>query len=156
MHQQQHSTMRLTLIERIESLKAAILSGSITVLVFSLFMVFNDVILIQQLHLFPPLTTNLILQRLIQAIIAAMSGFLFGVTYRYIVRSDQSFHLSSGAVLAFGLVRGLGEVEIGLNTQNNGLLFTVMVVESILLFAAAQVMLDVALKQGWIKPFQSN
>ena len=119
-------------------------------------MVFNDVILIQQLHLFPPLPTDFTLQRLIQVIIAAISGFLFGVTYRYIMRSDRSFHLSSGAVLAFGFVRGLGEVEIGLNTQNNGLLFTVMVVESILLFAAAQVMLDVALKQGWIKPFQSN
>ncbi len=39
--------------------------------------------------------------------IGLVSGFLFGVTYRYIIRDDRNSHLNDGAVLAFSLVRGL-------------------------------------------------
>jgi hypothetical protein len=48
---------------------------------------------------------------LINLAIAAVSGFLFGPTYRYIVRHDNNAHLRSGAVGAFGLVRGLALLQ---------------------------------------------
>jgi hypothetical protein len=40
---------------------------------------------------------------------------LFGVTYRYIIQEDSNPQLKAGAVLAFGLVRGLTVLDIGLN-----------------------------------------
>ncbi len=86
---------------------------------------------------------------LIRAIIAVSTGFLFGVTYRYIVRSDQNFHLQDGAVLAFGLVRGLALVE----GKAISLILLVLIIESIITFAIARSALDFALSRKLIKPF---
>ncbi|MDJ0649404.1 MAG: hypothetical protein QNJ60_11925 [Xenococcaceae cyanobacterium MO_188.B19] len=86
---------------------------------------------------------------LIRAIIAVSTGFLFGVTYRYIVRSDQNSHLQDGAVLAFGLVRGLALVE----GKAISLILLVLIIESIITFAIARSALDFALSRKLIKPF---
>ena len=86
---------------------------------------------------------------LIRAIIAVSTGFLFGVTYRYIVRSDQNSHLQDGAVLAFGLVRGLALVE----GKAISLILLVLIIESIISFAIARSALDFALSRKLIKPF---
>jgi hypothetical protein len=84
--------------------------------------------------------------------IAALSGFLFGVTCRYAIRKDENPHLSSGVVLAFGLVRGLAQVN-GQNLSRSTLpLIGFAVLESILLFAIAYTGLSVAMRVGWIKP----
>lgn len=50
--------------------------------------------------------------------IAFFSGLLFGVTYRYLIRSDKNPQLKAGGVLAFGLVRGLTQIELGWNSHS--------------------------------------
>ena len=84
--------------------------------------------------------------------IGAASGFLFGVTYRYVIRDDRNSHLNDGAVLAFGLVRGLALVE------QQGDLFKLLslvslVLQSVACFAIARLALDFAIARKLIKPF---
>jgi hypothetical protein len=90
--------------------------------------------------------------RLISGAIALVAGFLFGITYRYVIRQDQNSHLKSGAVLAFGLVRGLAQIEGSLAQTVAPLSLLLMVGESCLLFAVAQWSLDGAIGQGWLQP----
>jgi hypothetical protein len=93
---------------------------------------------------------------------AIIAGFLFGITYRYIIRQDQNSHLKSGAVLAFGLVRGLAQINPASITPNLSPLTLLLevgrsgliVIESIVLFAVAQLVLDQALARGWVQPFR--
>lgn len=96
--------------------------------------------------------------------IALISGFLFGVTYRYIVRQDESTHLRSGAVLAFALVRGLARLDqrgLGSPLREWGLLQAELVLvlvllgQSWLMFAIARWALDTGLRRGWLQSFQS-
>lgn len=140
--------------ERLESLKAGILAAISALLVFSLVTLINRWALAPQ---FPQLssfqTGSLELTLIASGSVAAFAGFLFGVTYRYIVRCDTNSHLKSGAVLAFGLVRGLAQLDVGLNFQGTLLPFAVLALESLLLFAFARLVLDQALQQGWVKPF---
>jgi hypothetical protein len=147
--------------ERIESLKAGLLGAAIATFTFSL-MTLSDRILLnfsvwhetRQVPVF--FSDWLVAPELISGAIAALAGFLFGVTYRYIVRQDDNPHLKSGAVLAFGLVRGLAQVDTVLAHQSDPLPLVILAGESILLFAIAQVGLEVALRQGWVKPFSSQ
>lgn len=95
--------------------------------------------------------------------IAAASGALFGLTYRYVIRQDPNPHLRSGVVLAFGLVRAMaladGELvrhlvlPLGLNMYEVAQV-GVLGLESLMLFAIARWVLDGCLTQGWIHPFQ--
>ena len=124
--------------ERIESLKAGGLGAIATTIGFSLL----SLIPIQPIAL-PWLG--------VQEAIALVTGFLFGVTYRYIVRQDDNSHLREGAVLAFGLVRGLAQAEDTLITQP--LLAGAVVLESVAMMAIACVGLEVAMRRGWLKPF---
>lgn len=80
-------------------------------------------------------------------------GFLFGVTYRYIIREDRNFQLQAGAVLAFGLVRGLAQVDMGLSIS--GLLpYVVLEIKSILWFGMSAIALNWAIHHGWVKSIQ--
>ena len=90
-------------------------------------------------------------QWLASGAIAIVCGLLFGVTYRYAIRGDDNFQLKSGTVLAFGLVRGLTQLDIGLNTPDFVLPFVVMAGESIFWFALAAVILNWAIQRGWVK-----
>jgi len=85
--------------------------------------------------------------------IAALTGFLFAVTYRYIIRDDPSSHLRSGAVLAFGLVRGMAQVNTAWLLRGDGFMLLVLLGESLALMAIARLVLDLSLSQGWLKPF---
>lgn len=89
---------------------------------------------------------------LVQLAIGAVSGFLFGVTYRYVIRDDRNSHLNDGAVLAFGLVRGLAEVEQNLVLAEllSGLF---LIVQSIICFAIARFILDLAIARKLLKPY---
>ena len=87
----------------------------------------------------------------IQLAIGAVSGFLFGVTYRYVIRGDRNSHLNDGAVLAFGLVRGLAVVENLAPAKLLSGLF--LVIQSIICFAIARLILDLAISTKLIKPF---
>jgi hypothetical protein len=145
--------------ERIESVKAAILSGSCLALMFTITTFVNN-------QLFPKYFLEVELKQLsihfldlhwwISAGIAVFSGFLFGVTYRYIIRSDNNPHLKSGGIMAFGLVRGLAQVDMGISYTSSIVPLVVLAGESILWFGLAALILDLTIQLGWIQPFQSN
>lgn len=88
----------------------------------------------------------------VQGAIVLLSGFLFGVTYRYVVRQDANLQLKSGAVLAFGLVRGLAQV--GEMTQLEAVWIGVRILESLLLFTVAGLVLDWAIRRDWVQSFR--
>ena len=81
----------------------------------------------------------------------AIAGFLFGVTYRYIIRGDRNSHLNDGAVLAFGLVRGLASIENKVITFDWSMV--ILVIQSLICFAIARWLLDLAMAKKLIKPF---
>jgi hypothetical protein len=53
-------------------------------------------------------------------------------------------------------VRGLTQLDIGLNTPGSVLPFVVMAVESISWFAIAAIALNWAIRLDWIKTFNSD
>lgn len=139
--------------ERIESCKA----GAIASIAFSMnelgLSLFNTIVLASQWEQFENLQVSLGIGFLIKEASAGISGFLFGVTYRYIIRGDNNFHLKDGAVLAFGIVRGLALGE-GMNLFSEQLWSVgVLLGESIVGFAIARWLLDFALARKLIKPF---
>ncbi|MGP1374865.1 MAG: hypothetical protein ACTS3T_18695 [Almyronema sp.] len=92
---------------------------------------------------------------LVSSLIAGISGFLFGVTYRYAVRTDTNPQLKTGVISAFGLVRGLAQVDVGSAVAQSFWPFFAAAIESLILFAIAGLILDLGFKQGWLKPFNS-
>lgn len=158
-----HQSSNFSPAERIESLKAGALAGFCALLIFTIILWGNNFILARQFELLTTLQIetwgwNLALR----GAIAFIGGFLFGVTYRYIVRQDKNPQLKAGAVLAFGLVRAFGQIDLGLSSQTEKmpaiaiselLPLAVGGIESIILFAAAGLILEVAIAKGIIKPF---
>ena len=136
--------------ERIESVKAGIVGAGA-------FTIAELVVLVTKSLIIPVLTSNpsgmtIDGTWLVQLAIGTISGFLFGVTYRYIVRGDRNSHLNDGAVLAFGLVRGLALVEQNLSlSELLSVLF--LIISSVICFAIARVVLDLAIARKLIKPF---
>ncbi|MBK1986274.1 hypothetical protein A0J48_001685 [Sphaerospermopsis aphanizomenoides BCCUSP55] len=145
------------MVERLESLKAAIIGGLSVGFACLITSLVNNLLLAKYL---PILTTEennfLDLHFWLSAGIAGFSGFLFGVTYRYIIRVDKNPQLKSGAVFAFGLVRGLTQIEFGLRIHHTLLPFLILAGESVLWFTVAALMLDTAMLLGWVKPFSSE
>jgi hypothetical protein len=88
----------------------------------------------------------------VQSAIVLLSGFLFGVTYRYVVRQNANPQLKAGAMLAFGLVRGLAQV--GEMTQVEPIWAGVRILESLWLFVVAGFVLDWAIQRGWVQSFR--
>ncbi len=132
--------------ERIESVKAGIVGAvafAVTELVIT--MIHNLVVNFTA-------EFNSVWAGLIHLVIGLVSGFLFGVTYRYIIRDDHNSHLNDGAVLAFGLVRGLALIDQNLLLPEL-LSLGILVIESIISFAIARLVLDVAIAYKFIKPF---
>ncbi len=135
-------------VERIESVKAGSLSGIAAGLCYGAIGVFDRSIFCGES--LPSLSLGL------EVAIAIAGGFLFGVTYRYIIRTDRNDHLNSGAVLAFGLVRGLAQLDVRALEPAQILADGMVVVESIAIFAIARYLLDYALEVSWIAPFKSQ
>jgi hypothetical protein len=139
-------------LERIESLKAGIVGAIATALA--------AFVLALILTLFQEETSwefSIQLSTLLQGAIALVTGFLFGVSYRYIVRQDDNSHLKSGAILAFGVIRGLAQLDL----QVDAIAFDQLidwgsvVLQNIVLFAIAQQVLNGAIGRKWVKPFSS-
>lgn len=84
------------------------------------------------------------------------SAALFGITYRYVVRSNTNPHLGPGAVGAFGLVRGCAQLETGWQLQLHLAPFLLAAGESCLVFAAVAAGLNWCIRQGWIEPLCSE
>jgi hypothetical protein len=136
---------KTNLIDRIESLKSGLLGAFAVLGAFCLATVGNSLIGGQpEIDAIVPLA--------IRSTIALLSGFLFGVTYRYATRQDRNPHLKSGVVLAFGLVRGLAQVDGALDGDRTPLFIGVWAIESLLLFAIAAGVLDWAIDHHWVKP----
>ncbi|WP_407883330.1 hypothetical protein [Scytonema sp. NUACC26] len=142
--------------ERIESLKAGFLGCLCLAIAFFITALVNSS-LAKYFNILSTFSLNTVdLRWFISAGIAAFCGLLFGVTYRYIIRSDKNFQLKSGGVLAFGLVRGLTQLDIGLSCGSSVLPLIIMGIESILWFGLAAFAIDTAFRFGWIQTFQSN
>ena len=136
--------------ERIESVKAGILSSAVFGVVESGIFLIHGFLAIDLGNGFARWQIVSFVDFGFHLAIAFISGFLFGVTYRYIIRSDRNSHLQDGAVLAFSLVRGLALIEA---TDFSLLLWLLLLFESIVGFAIARLSLDFALKFKLIKPF---
>jgi hypothetical protein len=136
----------LSLEERLESLKAGLIAGTVATLAEGLLQALQTSFwpraAITAGTLSPAFWFGLA--------VAGLSGFLFGVTCRYAIRRDNNPHLSSGVVLAFGLVRGLAQIQLDEALQNVALVFFV-IAESIALFAMAYVGLSASIRRGWVK-----
>lgn len=133
--------------ERIESVKAGLLAAGVVAIAFWVTLLLNRWLLFD---------TIILTTALVRSAIAFCSGFLFGVTYRYIVRQDQNSHLRDGAILAFGLVRGLSQIDPQLPSSlnlENLLPLGLIALESLILFALGGLILDAAIQRNWIKPF---
>ncbi len=135
-------------LERIESIKAGSLSGIATGIAYGTIVGIDRFAFSRHSGALSSLA--------LEVAISITGGCLFGVTYRYIIRTDRNNHLNSGAVLAFGLVRGLAQVNVRdldlAQLGSNGLI----VAENILLFAISRYTLDYALAVRWILPFKSS
>ena len=148
--------------ERLESLKAGVIGGFSLSLAFVITSLLNTLVLARyfptlvSLHIdvnWLWLCSGALAQPAVG--IAGLSGLLFGVTYRYVIRTDKNPQLKTGAVMAFGLVRGLTQVEMGLNSSTV-LPFVVLAGESILWFAIAAIAVDITILLGWVKSFPSS
>ena len=135
-------------VERIESVKAGSLSGITAGISYVAISTIDRLVL-------PEYSRSLISLGL-EAAISIVTGFLFGVTYRYIVRTDRNDHLNSGAVLAFGLVRGLAQIDVSKFELSQIWIDGLIVGKSILLFSVARYLLDRALTAGWVLPFSQQ
>ncbi|MEG3851094.1 hypothetical protein QT971_27815 [Microcoleus sp. herbarium19] len=156
--------------ERVESLKAGAVAALSCLLGFGAIALANTLILARRWDFLASLQLGqLDLNFATRGTIAFLSGFLFGVTYRYAIRRDVNPQLKSGAVLAFGLVRAFGQLDAGLSFEAGKmpalrelLPFAVGGVESVVLFAIAGLVLDWAILfegfangRSWIKPFDA-
>ncbi|MBD2328888.1 hypothetical protein H6G21_18745 [Alkalinema sp. FACHB-956] len=152
--------------ERLESIKAAVISAIGTAVIYTLATWLNQSYGLHFLgSLIGSLTgltalspaSNPLLRSpeawLVGLAIAGFSGFLFGITYRHLVSVSQDSHLRSGAIGAFGLVRGLAQVDINHALRGEWLAGAILAIESFGMFAIAAVLLDWALRQQWVKPF---
>jgi hypothetical protein len=133
--------------ERIASLKVGIVSGLTTGLLWlGLFWV-RFALLPEQTSLPTPL------QGLLSVAIAGVSGFLFGITYRHMIRQEQDDHLQAGTVGAFGLVRGLAQLNISHFDLRECLMAGMTLAESLVLFGVARIVLNACFDRGWIQRF---
>jgi hypothetical protein len=143
--------------ERIESLKAAILGASSAGL-FSLTLWFTN----RLLQANSPLVLADWLSSLADgAVVAAwaiagLSGALFALTYRYAIRHDQNPQLKAGVVLAFTLVRGLAVVDVPTAIAQHFWPWLVSCGESLLIFGGCAIVLNLAFRQKWVKPFGAD
>lgn len=145
--------LRSTWPERWQSLKAGGLGAIAAAFIFGMLVQVNSLAVLYQPGLNGLPTWQMGVVVIVSGAIAKFSGFLFAVTYRYIVRQDQNPHLRSGAVGAFGLVRGLALAEM-VWQEARPLVLAVMLLESFALFGGIRIILDWALAQGWLQPFK--
>ncbi|MFS0517111.1 hypothetical protein ACEYW6_20670 [Nostoc sp. UIC 10607] len=141
--------------ERIESLKAGVIGGLSVCFSFAIASLLNTFVLTKYFQTLACLQSEVGWHLWVSGAVATFTGLLFGVTYRYIIRSDKNPQLKAGGVLAFGLVRGLTQIELGLNSNSTIWPFLVLAGESLLWFAFAAIALDIAIQLRWVKPFSS-
>ncbi len=85
--------------------------------------------------------------------IAALSGALFALTYRYAVRRDGNPQLKGGVILAFTLVRSLAQVDAASALSQRLWPFAWAIAYSLLLFGTTALLLELGCTQGWLHRF---
>ena len=139
--------------ERIESVKAGLVTAIAFTIADLIAILLNNLLFEPWGIDFSALKVSSALDSLVTIATALVSGFLFGVTYRYIIRNDRNSHLKDGAVMAFGLVRGLTLLEATVNKSEQFWSLAILIIEAIIAFAIARYCLDFALLRKFIKPF---
>ncbi len=152
----------LSIADRLESFKAGFLGAIASVFAFfaiALLHHFLQNFLTGQLISSFELGNSFIL--LIKLGMIGFSGFLFAVTYRYIVRRDRNSHLKSGAILAFACIRSFGAIDRDLPTLTLlplvqlALAIAILLLENIAWLAIVQSILETAIQHKWIAAFGS-
>lgn len=148
-------TANFTPQERLESIKAGLIAGASGLcvgLAWNTGLFFSGLGHHGRIQAIPTSIMGFPSALILDTALTTFSAFLFGVTYRYIIRQDQRSHLKSGAVGAFALVRGLSQIE-GAWTGSFSWLSLLPLGESFISIAIAQIILDLALKRNALKPF---
>jgi hypothetical protein len=125
--------------ERLESVKTGILGAFVFTIAYFLVKIINII--------FNNFNNHQI--NIFSFVIAFSTGFLFAVTYRYIIKNDENLHLKDGAVLAFAIIRTLG-LEFDLDQVFE---VTLLGIENFFYFLITRYSIDLALKNKWIKYF---
>jgi hypothetical protein len=154
----------LSLADRIESFKAGFLGAIASVFAFFVIALLHHLgpKVLPKLQLINSFELDKPLILLVKLGMIGFSGFLFAVTYRYIVRSDRNSHLKSGAILAFACIRSFATIDRDLPTFINLPLIPVTVAIAILLLenitwlAIVQNILETAIQHQWITAFGSE
>ncbi|NET48928.1 MAG: hypothetical protein F6K09_09420 [Merismopedia sp. SIO2A8] len=148
------SSSNFTVTERLMSLKAAILGGLSAGTISLLLLVLHRQLIVGPAIASPELLVNMAtLTLLVNGAIAALSGAVFSITYRYAVRQDTNVQLKMGVVFAFTLVRGLALVDVGSAVAQNFWPFFSACGESFLIFGLTAIILTFATQHQWITPF---
>jgi hypothetical protein len=125
--------VQITLKERIESIQV----GSISALAFLVpYLLFLTV---DRLFLGGSIT---LIGAFVKISGAIISGFLFGVTYRYVVRNDDNPHLKDGTVAAFALVRGLVPLQLSTDLIADSGRLSLFLGESFICFLSSRLLLE--------------
>jgi len=153
----------LSVADRIESFKAGFLGAIASVFAFFAIALLHhflqDFLTGEQLISSFELGNSFIL--LIKLGMIGFSGFLFAVTYRYIVRRDRNSHLKSGAILAFACIRSFATVDRDLPALTLlplvqlALVSAILLLENIAWLAIIQSLLETAIQHKWIAAFGS-
>ena len=154
----------LSLADRIESFKSGFLGAITSVFAFFAIALLHHLLpkVLPKLHLVNSFEIDKPLVLLVKLGMIGFSGFLFAVTYRYIVRGDRNSHLKSGAILAFACIRSFATIDRDLPTFINLPLIPVTVAIAILLLeniawlAIVKNILETAIQHRWITAFGSE
>jgi hypothetical protein len=154
----------LSLADRIESFKAGFLGAIASVFAFFAIALLHHLLpkVLPKLHLVNSFEIDKPLVLLVKLGMIGFSGFLFAVTYRYIVRGDRNSHLKSGAILAFACIRSFGTIDhdlltfIHLSLIQGALAIAILLLENITWLAIVQNILETAIQHQWITAFGSE
>ena len=125
--------MQITLKERIESIQVGSISALAFLVPYLLFLTVDRLLLGESLTL---------IGAFVKISGAIISGFLFGVTYRYVVRNDDNPHLKDGTVAAFALVRGLVPLQLSTDLIADSGRLSLFLGESFICFLSSRLLLE--------------
>ena len=125
--------MQITLKERIESIQVGSISALAFLVPYLLFLIVERVFLGESIT---------VIGTFVKISGAIISGFLFGVTYRYVVRNDDNPHLKDGTVAAFALVRGLVPLQLSTDLIADSGRLSLFLGESFICFLSSRLLLE--------------
>ncbi|MBD2578614.1 hypothetical protein [Oscillatoria sp. FACHB-1406] len=139
--------MTISREERIESVKVGVIGGLAFCIAYGLTVAVHTL----ELPVLAAFQGNNTVETALCWGAAWASGFLFGVTYRYIVRDEDNPHLKSGAVAAFAIVRGVAPIELERDLSEHFLVWIIFGGESLFCCLCAFFAIDLALRKGWVQ-----